>query len=84
VWKSFSSAKSISIGSGPGLMPRGVAYTADPRGLRPIKPGAVNGDGSGGRLYFHGPDDHMLEVLTARYSDVPKGPASIGRWVGCR
>jgi catechol 2,3-dioxygenase-like lactoylglutathione lyase family enzyme len=47
-------------------------YTADPPGSRPGEVGAVNTDGTGRRLYFRGPDGHMLEVLTARYNDVPE------------
>jgi hypothetical protein len=35
----------------------------------------VNPDGAGRRLYFRGPDGHLLEVLTARYTDVPAGSA---------
>jgi len=51
-------------------------YTADPPGRRPGEVGAVNLDGSGRRLYFRGPSDHMLEVLTQRYTDVPVGSRS--------
>jgi catechol 2,3-dioxygenase-like lactoylglutathione lyase family enzyme len=49
----------------------GTPYTADPLGQRPSQIGEVNGDGTGRRLYFLGPDGHMLEVLTVRYNDVP-------------
>ncbi len=48
-----------------------VAYTADPFGQHPGEIGAANRDGGGRRLYFHGPDQHMLEIITARYEDVP-------------
>ncbi|MBM0230875.1 VOC family protein [Micromonospora sp. STR1_7] len=50
----------------------GTPYTADPPGKRPSEVGEVNRDGTGRRLYFLGPDKHMLEVLTARYNDVPQ------------
>lgn len=50
----------------------GTPYTADPPGKRPSQVGEVNRDGTGRRLYFVGPDGHMLEVLTARYNDVPQ------------
>ena len=49
----------------------GTPYTADPPGSRPNETGVVNSDGTGRRLYFRGPDGHMLEVLTHRYKDVP-------------
>lgn len=49
----------------------GVAYTADPQGSKPGEVGTANSDGTGRRLYFLGPDRHMLEVITARYNDVP-------------
>ncbi|QXG77114.1 hypothetical protein KUM42_06220 [Modestobacter sp. L9-4] len=54
----------------------GTLYTADPAGRRPHEVGAVDLDGSGRRLYFRGPDGHLLEVLTARYTDVPVASAS--------
>ena len=54
----------------------GTPYTADPPGRRPGEVGEVNPDGSGRRLYFRGPDGHLLEVLTARYTDVPAGSAA--------
>jgi catechol 2,3-dioxygenase-like lactoylglutathione lyase family enzyme len=54
----------------------GTQYTADPAGRRPHEVGAVGLDGSGRRLYFRGPDGHLLEVLTARYTDVPVASAS--------
>ncbi|WP_199444088.1 VOC family protein [Umezawaea beigongshangensis] len=50
----------------------GTPYTADPPGRRPNEIGVFNGDGTGRRLYFSGPDGHMLEVITARYDDVPQ------------
>lgn len=49
----------------------GTPYTADPPGHRPGEIGDVNPDGTGRRLYFRGPNDHMLEVLTARYNAIP-------------
>lgn len=49
----------------------GTPYTADPPGKRSGQVGEVNADGSGRRLYFRGPDEHMLEVLTTRYNSVP-------------
>ena len=54
----------------------GTPYTADPPGRRPGEVGEVNPDGSGRRLYFRGPDGHLLEVLTARYTDLPAGSAA--------
>ncbi|MCZ2829681.1 VOC family protein [Modestobacter sp. VKM Ac-2986] len=53
----------------------GTPYAADPPGRRPQEVGAVNADGSGRRLYFRGPDGHLLEVVTARYTDVPVASA---------
>jgi len=47
-------------------------YTADPPGHRPSEVSAVNPDGTGRRLYFHGPDNHMLEILTERYNSIPE------------
>ena len=49
----------------------GTPYTADPPGRRPGQVGEVNPDGTGRRLYFQGPDRHMLEVLTERYNSIP-------------
>ena len=54
----------------------GTPYTADPPGRRPQEVGEVNAGGTGRRLYFRGPDGHLLEVLTARYTDVPAASAS--------
>ena len=54
----------------------GTPYQADPPGRRPGEVGAVNPDGSGRRMYFRGPSGHLLEVLTARYTDVPAGSAA--------
>ena len=53
----------------------GTPYTADPPGRRPGEVGEVNPGGDGRRLYFRGPDGHLLEVLTARYTDVPAASA---------
>ncbi len=50
----------------------GTPYQADPPGRRPGEVGEVNPDGTGRRLYFRG-HGHLLEVLTARYTDVPAG-----------
>lgn len=50
----------------------GTPYMADPQGSRPGEAGQVNADGTGRRLYFFGPDRHMLEVITTRYDDVPE------------
>ena len=54
----------------------GTPYTADPPGRRPGETGAVNPDGTGRRLYFRGPSDHMLEILTTRYNSVPEASRS--------
>ena len=54
----------------------GTHYQADPPGRRPGEVGQVNADGTGRRLYFRGPDGHLLEVLTARYTDVPAASAA--------
>ncbi|MGY1884322.1 MULTISPECIES: hypothetical protein [unclassified Blastococcus] len=54
----------------------GTPYQADPPGRRPGQVGEVNPDGSGRRLYFRGPSGHLLEVLTARYTDVPDASAA--------
>lgn len=50
----------------------GISYSADPRGHVRSDVGQVNPGGTGRRLYFVGPDGHMLEVLTARYDNVPE------------
>jgi catechol 2,3-dioxygenase-like lactoylglutathione lyase family enzyme len=56
----------------------GTHYTADPPGRRPGQVGEANPDGTGRRLYFFGPDRHMLEVITARYIDVPRASGTRG------
>ncbi|WP_369135581.1 hypothetical protein [Modestobacter sp. I12A-02662] len=48
----------------------GTPYQADPPGRRPGEVGEVNADGTGRRLHSRG-HGHLLEVLTARYTDVP-------------
>jgi catechol 2,3-dioxygenase-like lactoylglutathione lyase family enzyme len=54
----------------------GTPYQADPPGRRPGQVGEVDPDGTGRRMYFRGPSGHLLEVLTARYTDVPEDSAA--------
>ena len=61
----------------------GTHYTADPPGRRPGEVGEANPDGTGRRLYFLGPDRHMLEVITAPLhrragAGRTRGPAAAG------
>lgn len=51
----------------------GIEYWADPARTRPSEVGDVNADGTGRRIYFLGPDGHYLELITARFDDVPIG-----------
>ena len=53
-----------------------IEFWADPARLRPGEVASVNSDGSGRRRYFLGPDGHYLEVITARYDDIPIGAGS--------
>lgn len=47
----------------------GTEYSADPARQRLGQVGEVNDDGTGRRIYWFGPDRHMLEILTARYAE---------------
>jgi catechol 2,3-dioxygenase-like lactoylglutathione lyase family enzyme len=48
----------------------GLDYYADPFLQRP---GEVNHNYGGRGVYFHDPDGHLMEIMTAPYGDVPAG-----------
>jgi len=48
------------------IQARGLPYWADPARTRP---GEINRNDGGRGVYFHDPDEHLLEIITRPYGD---------------